>query len=260
MEFPVLKKYRKTAIYAQKAKDYKDLRPELSNFVVLNPVMKNFLRLFLLFTPLLFLTSCFDILDKVNLKADGTGEYTIILNASKSKTRLASIAKMETINGKKVPQKSEIENKINEAAKIFRATPGITNVKTSMDFDNYILKLSCNFKNIENINAGLEKLKSQKILGKMVPTQIYSHSAEKKSLTRNKVSTFKADYDKMSKADKEIFNDAKYTSIMQFENTVKSQTNSSYMLSPNKKALKLDADILDLILQKKQIQNTILFQ
>lgn len=222
--------------------------------------MKNFLRLFLLCIPLLFLTSCFDILDKVNVKADGTGEYTIILNASKSKTRLASISKMETINGKKVPKKTEIENKINEAARIFKGTPGISNVKTSMDFDNYIIKLSCNFKKIENINAGLEKLKAQKILGKMVPTQVYSQNLEKKTLIRNKVNTFKADYDKMSKADKEVFTDAKYTSIMQFETPVKSQSNTTYVLSPNKKALKLEADILDVILQKKQIQNTILFQ
>ncbi|KYH06173.1 hypothetical protein A1704_07685 [Chryseobacterium cucumeris] len=222
--------------------------------------MKNFLRLFLLCIPLLFLTSCFDILDKVNIKADGTGEYTIILNASKSKTRLASISKMETINGKKVPKKSEIETKINEAARIFKGTPGISNVKTSMDFDNYIIKLSCNFKKIENINAGLEKLKAQKILGKMVPTQVYSQNLEKKTLIRNKVNTFKADYDKMSKADKEVFTDAKYTSIMQFETPVKSQSNTTYVLSPNKKALKLEADILDVILQKKQIQNTILFQ
>lgn len=255
-----MKKYLKTAIYAQKIKDCKVLRSELSNFVVLNPIMKNFLRLFLLCIPLLFLTSCFDILDKVNVKADGTGEYTIILNGSKSKTRLASISKMETINGKKVPKKADIENKINEAAKIFKGTPGISNVKTSMDFDNYIIKLSCNFKKIENINAGLEKLKAQNILGKMIPTQIYSQNLDKKTLTRNKVNTFKTDYEKMSKADKEVFNDARYTSIMQFESTVKSQTNNAYVLSPNKKALKLEADILDLILQKKQIQNTILFQ
>ena len=222
--------------------------------------MKNLLKLFLLLFPLLLLTSCFDILDKVNVKADGTGEYAIILNASKSKTRLASISKMETINGKKVPKKGEIENKINEAARIFKATPGISNVKTSMDFDNYIIKLSCNFKKIENINAGLEQLKAKNILGKMVPTQIYSQNLQKKTLIRNKVNTFKTDYDKMGKADKEIFNNARYTSVMQFENTVKSQTNSAYLLAPNKKAVKLEADILDLIFQKKQLQNTILFQ
>ncbi|KMQ69854.1 hypothetical protein ACM39_02090 [Chryseobacterium sp. FH2] len=222
--------------------------------------MKLFLKQLVLLFPLLLLTSCFDILDKVNVKADGSGEYTIILNASKSKTRLASISKMETINGKKVPQKPEIESKINEAAKIFRVTPGISNVKTSLDFENYIIKLSCNFKKIENINAGLEQLKAKNILGKMIPTQIYSQNIENKSFTRNKVNTFKTDYDKMSTADKEIFNNARYTSVLQFENTIKSQTNSSYLLSPNKKAVKLDANVLDFILQKKQIQNNILFQ
>jgi hypothetical protein len=221
--------------------------------------MKTFLKQFIVLLPLLLLTSCFDIIDKVSVKADGTGEYTVILNASKSKTRLASISKMETINGKKVPKKPEIENKINEAARIFKATPGISNVKTSVDLDNYIIKLSCNFKKIENINSGLEQLKAKNIVGKMIPTQIYSQSIGK-SFTRNKINTFKADYDKMSTADKEVFNNAKYTSILQFENTIKSQTNSSYLLSPNKKAVKLEANVLDFILQKKQIHNTILFQ
>lgn len=222
--------------------------------------MKIFLKRLLLLLPVLLLTSCFDILDKVNVKADGSGEYSLILNASKSKTRLASISKMETINGKKVPKKGEIEAKISEAARIFKTVPGISNVKTSMDFDNYIIKLSCNFKKIENVNAGLEQLKAKNILGKMIPTNIYSHNPQKKSFTRNKINTFKSDYDKLSSADKEVFNNAKYTSVLQFENTAKSQSNNSYQLSPNKKAMKLEGNILDFILQKKQTQNTILFQ
>lgn len=222
--------------------------------------MKNFITYVILLLPLLLLTSCFDILEKVNVKADGTGEYTVILNASKSKTRLASISKMETINGKKVPKRPEIEAKIKEASRIFKATPGLSNVKTSMDFDNYIIKLSCNFRKIENINAGLEQLKAKNIIGKMVPTQIYSQNMAGKSFTRNKINTFKSDYDKMSRADKEIFSDARYISVLQFENAIKSQTNAVYSLSPNRKAVKLETPVLDLILQKKQLQNTILFQ
>jgi hypothetical protein len=222
--------------------------------------MKKVIKIFLAIVPLMLFTSCFDILDKVNVRADGSGEYTLILNASKSKTRLASIAKMETINGKKVPKRTEIEAKINEAARIFKATPGISNVKTSMDFNNYILKLSCNFSKIENINAGLEQMKARNIIGKMIPTQIYNQNLSKKVFIRNKVNTFKSDYDKMSKADKEIFHEARYISVLQFENTVKSQSNGGYSLSPNKKAVKLEANIIDLILQKKQLQNNILFQ
>ena len=153
--------------------------------------MKIYLKQFILFLPLLLLTSCFDILDKVNVKADGTWEYTLVINASKSKTRLASISKMETINGKKVPKKAEIQAQLNEAAAVFKAVPGISNVKTTADFDNYIIKLSCNFKKIENINDGLEKLKAKKILGKMIPAQLYANNIGGKTFTKNKINTFK---------------------------------------------------------------------
>jgi hypothetical protein len=64
----------------------------------------------------------------------------------------------------------------------------------------------------------------------------------------------------MSRADREIFNEARYVSILQFENAVKSQSNTTYSISPNRKAVKLEANIIDLILQKKQLQNNILFQ
>jgi hypothetical protein len=203
------------------------------------------------------LTSCFDIIDKISLKADGSGEYAVILNASKSKTRLQSISKMETINGKKVPKKSEIENKVNQASSIFKSVQGISNVKTSLDFDNFIIKLSCNFKKIENINSGLEQLKAKNIIGKTVPSQLYKQNVAEKTFIRNKIGSYKNEYDKLSKADKEVFSDATYTSILQFENVIKSQTNNSYTVSPNKKAIKLNGNILDFILQKKQIQNTI---
>lgn len=211
-----------------------------------------------LFCTILTLTSCFDIIDKISLKADGSGEYSVILNASKSKTRLQSISKMETINGKKVPKKSAIENKVNQASSVFKSVSGISNVKTSLDFDNFIIKLSCNFKKIENINSGLEQLKAKNIIGKTIPTQLYKQNVAEKTFIRNKIGSYKNVYDKLSKADKEVFSDATYTSILQFENLIKSQTNNSYTVSPNKKAIKLNGNILDLILQKKQIQNTIL--
>ena len=211
-----------------------------------------------LFCTILTLTTCFDIIDKISLKADGSGEYSVILNASKSKTRLQSISKMESINGKKVPKKSEIENKVNQASSVFKSVSGISNVKTSLDFDNFIIKLSCNFKKIENINSGLEQLKAKNIIGKTIPTQLYKQNVAEKTFIRNKIGSYKNDYDKLSKADKEVFGDATYTSILQFENVIRSQTNNSYTVSPNKKAIKLNGNILDLILQKKQIQNTIL--
>ena len=89
---------------------------------------------------------------------------------------------------------------------------------------------------------------------------MYSNNVAAKTFTKNKISSYKDHYDKLSKADKEIFNAAKYTSILQFQKTVNSQSNSDYRISPNKKAIILNGNILDFILQKKQIQNTISFK
>ncbi|MFC0345733.1 hypothetical protein [Epilithonimonas hispanica] len=222
--------------------------------------MKNLIKYLALFITFISLTSCFDIIDKMSLKADGSGEYSIILNASKSKTRLQSISKMETINGKKVPKKSEIESKLKEASEIFKTVPGISQVKTSFDAENYIIKLSCNFKKIENINAGLEKLKAKNMIGKTIPTQLYKNNVAEKTFIRNKINSFKNDYNKLSSTDKEVFNNATYTSILQFESVIKSQTNNTYAISPNKKALKINSNILDFVLEKKQVQNTISLQ
>lgn len=219
--------------------------------------MKSFTKYLFLLFPLFFLTSCFDIIDKINIKNDGSGEYSLIINASKSKTRLASISKMDYINGRKVPQKPEIESKINEASKIFKNTPGISNVKTSLDFENFMIKLSCNFKKIEDINAGLEQLKTKKIIGKAMPTELYSNNVKAKVFARNRINTFKNDYNALSKADKEVFNDARYIAVIQFENLIKSQTNSNYSISASKKAVKIEGNILDFILQKKELQNAI---
>ncbi|QDP85161.1 hypothetical protein FNJ88_06130 [Chryseobacterium sp. SNU WT5] len=221
--------------------------------------MKVFFKSLLFLFTLVTLTSCFDILDKVNMKSDGSGVYTIILNASKSKTRISSISKMETINGKAVPKKADIQNKVSQAAAVFKTVPGISNVKTSTDFDNYIIKLSCNFAKIENINEGIDRLKAKGIIGKLIPSQLYTNNLAKRVFTKNKVNTFKSDYNKLSSADKEIFTTARYTTILQFENTIKSQSNTVYSISPNKKALKLEGNVLDFILQKKQFYNTITF-
>jgi hypothetical protein len=118
-----------------------------------NISLKDLFRFSFLLLTFFTLTSCFDILDKVAMKTDGSGEYSIILNASKSKTRINSISKMETINGKKVPKKAEIQTQLNEAAAVFKVVPGISNVKTSADFDKYINDGLENFiDNLLNIN------------------------------------------------------------------------------------------------------------
>jgi len=217
--------------------------------------MKN-LKYLLFFIPFLFI-SCFDIVEKIKLNNDGSGEYSIILNASKSKTRLTSIMKMKTINGKKVPSNAEINSKVTEVSNQIKQISGISDVVTSVDLSQYIVKLNFNFKSVENINSSLETLKAKKLIDSKIPAQLYTYQKEKKLLIKNNQNTFKKEYSKMKAADKEALSNANYTVIMQFQENIKSQTNVSYQVSPNKKALKLNGAILDFINQKKNFQNTV---
>ena len=73
-----------------------------------------------LFSCILMLQSCFEIVEQVFIKEDGSGTFELVLNMSKSKTKINSIMKMKKVNGHDVPDKEEIAKKINDLEKTIR--------------------------------------------------------------------------------------------------------------------------------------------
>ena len=111
-----------------------------------------------LFSCMLLFQSCFEIIEQVFIKNDGSGNFQLVINMSKSKTRLNSMMKMKTVNGHDVPSKEEITQKIADLEKTITITPGISNVKTRLDFNNYIVTLSCNFAKVGCLNAAVKNI------------------------------------------------------------------------------------------------------
>ncbi len=211
----------------------------------------------ILFSCLLIFQSCFEIVEEVFLKNDGTGNFQLTLNLSKSKTKLSSILQMKTINGHDVPTKNQIKNKITTVENAFAKTDGISNVKTTTDFDNYIFAISGNFKNITQLNNAVKNIIDKGNLDKRFIEKSYAYDATAKKFERlNKIS-LKEDYKKMSNADKEIFADAYYTAIYKFESAVNTTSNSDAKISGSKKAVMLRLNALDVVTNKKSIENKI---
>ena len=96
--------------------------------------------------------SCFEIIEQIQFKNDGSGNFQLTLNLSKSKTKLNSMMKLETVNGHPVPTKESISAKVKEIEQVVAKTPGISTVQTSLDFTNFIGVLSCNFSNVTQLN------------------------------------------------------------------------------------------------------------
>lgn len=216
--------------------------------------MKTVLYL-LLFSSLLCLTGCFEIVEQVFLKADGSGDFQLVLNLSQSRTRLNSIIKMKTVNGHEVPSKEDIRYRISDIEKTVAKTPGISNVKTSIDFDNFIASISCNFKTVGGLNNAVKNIYLKENAGKKAPEKIYEYNAG--VFERLNKYSFKEDYKKLSNADKEIFATANYTAVFKFEKPVSNTSNKETKIAPSKKAIMLKLNTLDVINEKKSIENKI---
>lgn len=212
---------------------------------------------FILFLITTVFSSCFEIIEQVYLKKDGSGNFQLILNMSRSKTKLNSIIKMKTINGHEVPSRSEISRKIKEVEREVARTKGLTGVKTSINFDEYIVAISGNFANVSQINTAIKNADQGEHKAKEAKMKSIEFDLPTGMFSRLNKFSLREDYDKMSTADKEIFATASFTSIYRFESTVISVKNKLAKVSPSRQAVMLNINVLDIVTGKKSIENTI---
>jgi hypothetical protein len=90
-------------------------------------------RIYFLIIGLVFgLTSCIEIIDDVTIHNDGSGTYKYTVNLSASKVKINSILALDSLDGKKVPSKEDIENDFLDVIESLKKKSGITNVDYSI--------------------------------------------------------------------------------------------------------------------------------
>ena len=211
------------------------------------------------FIPLLcfvfLFQSCFEVIEEVKMKDDGSGHFNFVINFSQSKTKINSVLKMDKINGYDIPSKDEIKKEASRLEELAQNTIGISNVKTNIDLTNYIFVVDLDFQKISNLNAVFLKLKNSKKIDPTITTDYFTFG-DKKFVRSQKV-PIKALYDKLKKTDKEVFENAKYTSVYKFDSTIKSFSNKNATPSKSKKAIKLNGSVINVINGSEKIENTI---
>ncbi|MFM2358951.1 MAG: hypothetical protein RLY16_944 [Bacteroidota bacterium] len=206
---------------------------------------------------LVIFQSCFDIVEQVFIKQDGSGNFQITLNFSKSKTKLNSMMKMKTVNGHPVPSQQEIKDRVAGIEKSVAKIGGISQVKSQLDFDNFIATFSCSFSKVNQLNLAVQKINAEEKGNKENVGNLFQHDNQQKTFSRLNTLSLKKEYDKMTSADREIFTGASYTTIYKFEQSVVSVSNAAAKVAPSKKAVLLRQNVLDIITNKKNIDNKI---
>ena len=206
-------------------------------------------------------SSCFDIIEEINLNKDGSGTMLFTINMSKSKTKLASIMLLDSVNGYKVPSEDDIDIALKDVVSHLKKTKGISNIKQTKDFKNYIFSVSCDFANITSLNAiGSELIKKQNKRGKTnFSTQNFAYNATEKTFERKFTydPSIKKSFDYLDSENKKVFKDASYTAIYRFKENIQRASNTKAKIAPSKKAILLHVDAMAFIQGKQSIQNKI---
>lgn len=224
-------------------------------------MIKKFTQYLLLAGALTLCSSCFEILEEINLNPDGSGTMLVTFNLSKSKTKLASIMLLDSVNGHRVPSKEDVNTALLDAENHLKSINGITNIIKTADYQNYIFTISCNFDKVASLDAVFQELIRQQNKKEQTnfSTTNFSYHKDTHNFQRyfSYDAALKKAFYKLKGEDRKIFEDASYTSIYRFKEAVESVSNSKAKVSPNKKAVLLKIDAMALILGEEDIANTI---
>ena len=206
---------------------------------------------------MVFLCSCFQVVEEVTVKNDGSGEMQLTVNFSQSRSKLASIMLMDSVNGHKIPSEKDIRDFMDETVAYLKKSKGISNVKKTLDLKNYIATVTFNFKDLADIN-GLTKKLLEKEKGK---APVNSYMFEKASSQVKRIYQYspamKKEYDKLKPKDRELFKTAGFTSIFRFDKTIASSSNKAAKISPSGKSIMIKTTALGLIFGSANISNSI---
>src|SRR3982750_2374922 len=100
--------------------------------------LKQFYKLVLFAFLIPLFSSCFEVIEEISMRNDGTGDVVLTINLSQSRTKVASVMLLDSVQGYKVPSKQKIQQELSEAVAYLKKSEGISNVKSSSDFNSYI--------------------------------------------------------------------------------------------------------------------------
>ncbi len=208
---------------------------------------------------MILLTGCFEIIEEITLKDNGSGTLSYTINMSQSKTKLNSIMMLDSLNGQKIPSENDITRKMNEVLTTISSIEGISAVQKEVDFSNYIFKFSCNFSDVKALESATIAVKNT--YGIEDPyaqsDNHFNYDIGTKTFRRKGDYKGEADLSQIKSEDLSMLKEATLTAIYRFDSEIKFGSHPKLKISPNKKAAMVRENVVDLMTKKSSVENTI---
>ena len=215
--------------------------------------MKMILGLTILFS----LSSCFEIIEELDLKKDHSGDFTYTLNMSASRLELNTILKLDSFKGRAIPSAKDITADMDKVILLIRQSSGINKAVYTKNWEDYIFEFKIGFDSLAALDRALNQT-YQKLSKSKEPLKdrlLMANGLLKRTSRLNRLSWFK----KLNSKEVQDLSKANYTCVYRFQEKIKSQSNTHANTSKNGMASLLKSDIKSLLKQQKSVANTIKF-
>lgn len=194
------------------------------------------------------LTSCFEITEKIKHHDNQSGDYTLIVDFSKSWFKTKSAMWLEEVDGVKIPNEEEITQKLLDFKRTASKIEGITNLSTKTDFEHYIFTIQFTYQNLKALNAVVNVINKQK-------NQVHFNSNGK---TFERIASYpvpeKLVKDPKKKTDLE---QANIIAVYSFDKDITGATNGNSKIAKNKKTIFLKQSMYNVLKKSSLMNNTI---
>lgn len=194
------------------------------------------------------MTSCFEITEKIKHHDNQSGDYTLIVDFSKSWFKTKSAMWLEEVDGVKIPNEEEITQKLLDFKRTASKIEGIANLSTKTDFDHYIFTIQFTYQNLKALNAVVNVINKQK-------NQVHFNSNGK---TFERIASYpvpeKLVKDPKKKTDLE---QANIIAVYTFDKDIAGATNGNSKIAKNKKTIFLKQSMYNVLKKSSLMNNTI---
>jgi hypothetical protein len=222
--------------------------------------MKSYLKITLVILLAACFSSCFEIREEVNMKADGSGEVIWVANFSQSKDNVRRYLTMDVVEGYKVPKPHEIESFLNHIKVTLGNVEGISGVFTKADWSSYIFTVSARFSNVRTLNKAIITMSKHLDYVTLEPVEKANFSFENERFARLFDYPGKPkEFQELPSMQRYMLEKARMISIYRFEKNITEFTNKKAQISPSGKAIMLQVPVADLAKGTGTLENTIKF-
>ena len=167
---------------------------------------------------------------------------------------------MDSINNYKVPSEADIRENMAKMVTEIKKIDGVKNVKHTMDFQEFIFSVTCDFRDVDVLNSVITHFSTDSHKTEIENNKQFTYDPSSKLFTRNYHYNLAQEIKKVRQRDREVLEDASVTTIYRFESDITSVANKDSRVAGNKKAVMLRIDVPDMISNKKNIKNSITLQ